>query len=142
LANAKILPEEDCVTFDMQKTLPLPKVPTYIVFYKRQIWLYNLGVVLSKNEKSMCFTWLENEAGRGSQEISSCLSVFIEQHLDHGVKKLELWSDSCGGQNRNIKMVLALKKAMMAHPSLEYIQLNFLVSGHSYLQNERDFAKI
>ena len=35
------------ITFDLQKTLPLPKLSTGVAFYLRQLWLYNLGVHLT-----------------------------------------------------------------------------------------------
>jgi len=37
-------------TFDLQKTLPLPKLSTSISFYLRQVWLYNCGVHLITSE--------------------------------------------------------------------------------------------
>lgn len=31
-------------TFDMQKTQPLPAINTSVAFYKRQLWIYNVGI--------------------------------------------------------------------------------------------------
>lgn len=61
---------------------------------------------------------------------------------DSGVKNLILWSDSCGGQNRNIKLTLMLKALLNDHPTLETIRLRFLESGHSFLPNDTDFGRI
>lgn len=44
LKRANTDEELEVLTFDMEKTLPLPRIPTNIVFYKRQLWLYNLGI--------------------------------------------------------------------------------------------------
>lgn len=54
--------------FDMEKALPLPRIPTNV---KRQLWLYNLGVHTVKKNKGHCYVWLEGEAGRGAQEVGS-----------------------------------------------------------------------
>ncbi|CAH1107451.1 unnamed protein product [Psylliodes chrysocephalus] len=81
-------------------------------------------------------------AGRGAQEVGSCLKKFLEKHLDKNITELRLWSDSCGGQNRNIKMCLMMKFILQHHPSLKMISMKFLESGHSFLPNDSDFSDI
>lgn len=134
--------EFECISYDLEKTLPLPRIPTSIVFYKRQLWLYNAGVHSFKKKQGYCYVWTENQAGRGAQEIGSCLIKFIAKEVENGTKDLVLWSDSCGGQNRNIKMVLILKSCLEAHPTLKTIYMKYLVSGHSFLANDTDFSDI
>ncbi|XP_073956928.1 uncharacterized protein [Choristoneura fumiferana] len=127
---AKDDPSVETITFDLEKTLPLPRIPTNIVFYKRQLWVYNLGIHTGSNDDAHCNVWVEGEAGH------------ILERLDNNVTRLILWSDSCGGQNRNIKLVLMLKAVLNDHPTLVQINMRFLESGHSFLPNDRDFGKI
>lgn len=49
--------------------------------------------------------------------------------------KVICYSDSCGGQNRNIKISMLLKKYLhdlAPEDALEPIEQKYLVSGHSY----------
>lgn len=139
---AKDNPTIETITFDLQKTLPLPRIPTNIVFYKRQLWVYNLGIHTGSDDQAHCNVWVEGEAGRGSQEVGSCLIKHITHRLKDGVETLLLWSDSCGGQNRNIKLTLMLKAVLHDHPTLKEIRHRFLESGHSFLPNDTDFGRI
>lgn len=41
ITNAKDDSSKETLTFDLQKTLPLPRIPTNIVYYKRQIMMCN-----------------------------------------------------------------------------------------------------
>ncbi|CAG9573071.1 unnamed protein product [Danaus chrysippus] len=134
--------ELECLTFDLQKTLPMPKIPTGIIYYKRQLWLYNMGIYSAKTNTSGCFVWIEGMAGKGAQEVGSCLLKYLGEHISEDVEELILWSDSCGGQNRNIKLILMLKAFLHCHPTLKKITQKFLISGHSYLPNDRDFSHI
>lgn len=61
------------ITFDLQKTYPLPKLPTGIVYYKRQLNFHNLRIHVGSSGKGIFNVWIENEAGRGTQEVESCL---------------------------------------------------------------------
>ncbi|CAH1646166.1 unnamed protein product [Spodoptera littoralis] len=135
-------PNVECLTFDLEKTLPLPRIPTNIVFYKRQLWVYNSGIHRASDDKGFCYVWVEGEAGRGAQEVASCLLRFIQNELRENTEHLILWSDSCGGQNRNIKITLMLKTALHSHTTLKTISMRFLEPGHTFLPNDTDFSKI
>ncbi|KAL4713410.1 hypothetical protein ACJJTC_010395 [Scirpophaga incertulas] len=132
----------ECITFDMEKTLPLPRLQTNLIFYKRQLWFYNLGVHSGHTGQSYCYTWVEGVAGRGAQEVGSCLMKHIRENVKPSVKHLILWSDSCGGQNRNIKIILLMKSVLEVNPNLETITFKYLMPGHSYLPNDKDFGDI
>ncbi|CAH0562935.1 unnamed protein product [Brassicogethes aeneus] len=132
----------ETLTYDMEKVLGLPKLPTNIIYYKRQLSIYNEGIYKGSNNESYCFVWKEGIAGRGAQEVGSCLKFMIDKYVAPEVEHLILWSDSCGGQNRNIKIVLFLKTVLESHQSLKSICFKYLVPGHSYLPNDSDFGKI
>ncbi|CAG4933963.1 unnamed protein product [Parnassius apollo] len=108
IALAKTYDHIETLTFDMEKTLPMPRIPTNVVFYKRQLWLYNCDVHPGKTGKGFCYVWVEGKAGTGAQEVGSTLRKHISLNLDSKVKELILWLDSCGSQDRNIKLTLLL----------------------------------
>lgn len=142
MMRAKTDQSFECLTFDMEKTLPLPRIPTSVVFYKRQLWFYNCSVHTGSDNIGHCYVWVEGEAGRGSQEVGSCITNYIKNKLDPKVQHLALWSDCCGGQNRNIKIILMLKVVLNSHPTLKTITFKYLESGHTFLPNDTDFSKI
>ena len=59
-------PNIECLSFDLEKTLPLPRIPTNVIFYKRQLWLYNSGIHSASDDVRHCYVWVEGEAGRGA----------------------------------------------------------------------------
>ena len=58
-------------------------------------------------------------------------------------RKSHAFSDSCGGQNRNIGMVCTLLY-MVASSDFPFTQIDqkFMMSGHSFLPNDRDFSSV
>ena len=58
------------ISFDLQMTLPLPKLTTNVAFYLCQIWLFNLGIHLTCKDRSQPYfqIWTEADGGRGCGE--------------------------------------------------------------------------
>ena len=84
--------------------------------------------------------WNEAIASRGGDEICSCLKHHLEV-LSPQVKKLTCYSDSCFGQNKNFQMVCFWNQQVLQE-RFEQVDHKFLVRGHTYLPNDRDFAHI
>lgn len=88
------------------------------------------------------YVWSEDVASRGGQEIGSCLLKYFEDHLPQEVTQIILYSDSCGGQNRNIKVALLLKYFLAKQDRELTILQKFFFSGHSYNSCDRQFGMI
>ncbi|KAL4713786.1 hypothetical protein ACJJTC_012303 [Scirpophaga incertulas] len=142
LTAAKTDPSIETLTFDLEKTHCLPRLPTSVVYYKRQLNLHNLGIHSGSDGKGYFHIWLEHEAGRGTQEVGSCLKKFISARMKPDRTHLILWADSCGGQNRSIKMVLMLLHILHSHAKLQKITMRFLQPGHTYLPNDSEFGDV
>ena len=87
------------ITFDLQKTLPLPKLSTVMAFYLRQLRVYNFGIHMTSVGKSKAYFSIlsENQTGRGCEEVGSSLLAFVEDTLvgrSENPRHLICWSDS------------------------------------------------
>ncbi|KAJ8884086.1 hypothetical protein PR048_015943 [Dryococelus australis] len=125
------------------------KFPKYKLHYRKndtEQELLNPDTTLSKmydlyKSEGHCYVWVEGEAGRGVQEVGSCLKKRISEQIGP-VKELILWSDSCSSQHRNIKIALIFKTVLKQYPILEKLTMKFLMFGHSLLHNDNDFGDI
>jgi len=125
--------------FDLQKALPTPKISTEDVYYRRQLWVYNLGIHPSLNDPWMSL-WAEHEGGKGSHEITSCILRYL-QTSNPQARHLVAWSDSCGGQNKNFNVV-AFWWYVIELNIMDVIDHKFPVPGHTYMPVDADFARI
>jgi len=130
------------ITFDLQKTLPLPKLSTSVAFYLRQIWLYNVGIHLTCKGRSQPYfsIWTEADGGRGCSEISSSILAFVDCNIPKG-SQLTALSDSCCGQNKNF-FTLTVWQYLVKCEKLKAVDHKFPECGHRYLDSDRDFAHI
>ena len=86
------------------------------------------------------FMWHEAMAKRGSSEIASCLSTFFKRYRTRAHAFVS-YSDGCGGQNKNLTIIGLLSELHIAG-IYEVVDNLYLERGHTFLQNDRDFAII
>ena len=132
------------INFDMQKTLPLPKLSTSVAFYLRQVWLYNLGIhCVSKGDtfgNGFFHLWTEDKGGRGPEEVGSSILSFLQSiHIEND--HLVAWSDSAGGQNKNFFMV-CFWHYLVNQGIFKIIDHKFPEVGHSFMDIDRDFGAV
>jgi len=63
--------------FDLQAVLISPRGEGSQVDYKRGLASYNFTVFKNKSKEGICFFWNETIGKRGSNEIGSCLLLFL-----------------------------------------------------------------
>lgn len=128
------------VSIDMEQVLFVPTLTHSDMFYLSQLSCYNLCINLADNKQSYMCLWHEGIAGRGGNEIASCLLRVLNMDVVNK-KKLIIWSDNCAAQNKN-RMMIFVYSFLISCGIFETIEHKFLVSGHSFLQCDRDFALI
>jgi len=141
IKEAKRDPGTLLFTFDMQKNAPLPRLNTSVVFYKRQLWVYNVGINTCVDRQGYMAVWTETEGKRGANEVCSCIWEFLSSVDISNVQQIKTFSDSCGGQNRN-KTVITFFMWVCDTLGIDSWEHTYLESGHSYLPNDQDFSTI
>ncbi|CAG9833612.1 unnamed protein product [Diabrotica balteata] len=126
------------IAFDLMSTLPTPHLSTGICYYKRQLWTYCLGIHNLSSNLAHMYVWHEAIASRGPQEIGSCIQHYVKNYVN--TSKLIMYSDQCGGQNRNILFGNYIIQNKIS--KVQQIDHKFLVSGHPYLACDRYFGII
>jgi hypothetical protein len=105
------------------------------------MYVLNLGFHNFHNNDIDMYLWDETIASRGSLEVASCCIKHLKNVTTQ--KHVIAYSDSCTGQNRNIKLALTWMKIVQSSENdIEILDHKFLISGHSYLPNDRDFGVI
>ncbi|KAJ8884925.1 hypothetical protein PR048_011121 [Dryococelus australis] len=103
-----------CYMFDLQQCLPSPYSNTLVSFYERFPWTHNLTMHETSIASVTCFMWHETE---GAQLVSLTLEV----------KQVTLYSDTCGGQNKNSHVSAMSLFAMQKNQHLIIVDHKFLV---------------
>lgn len=113
-----------------------------LLYYSRKYAVYCFTVYESITQNGYCYIWGESDGGRASNDIGSCLYNYLKLVDSRGVKKLILYCDSCAGQNKNKTILSILRYFLSKSINLETIQINYLLSGHTYMPVDSMHATI
>lgn len=138
------VPDSKTLCFDLQQIQPLPKSPIQEAYYSRQIGLYCLCIVGIDGKNPSFYLWTEDQAGKGSIEVSSALLQHLESlELPNNITTIRLFCDGCGAQNKNNFVLHTLMHFLLKTKSkVETIQITFPVRGHSFLPADRVFGQV
>lgn len=140
--------DEFMCSMDREQVISLSYLTHGQMFYLRQLSCYNLCVHVGDNNKGLMFLWHEGMRGRGGNELASCLFKALSNPEVMKKGKLTVWSDKCIRQNKNKVLFVCICCFVFLWIYLtitgKYDEINhkFLVSGHSFLSCDRDFAQI
>lgn len=131
----------EVLSFDYEQNLPLPLVPSGSVFYSRQLWMYNFCIHSGTTGISHFYMYDETLARRGPSEVVSFLHHYLDHYLSPDVRKLYLFSDNCGGQNKN-KTMMQFLYTLTRSGYFDKVVHKFPEPGHSFLPCDRCFGLI
>ena len=118
--------------FDKQAVLQSPKLYDKQIYYKRKLNTYNETAYDVRTKVGRCWIWHESEGGRGSNEIATCLFRNIKQYPN--ATHITMFSDTCGGENRNSQMSTMCMHAVQQMPNLEVLEQKYFEPGHSEME--------
>ena len=127
--------------FDLQEVLLTPKGFASSFYYKRRLNNYNFTIYNLGNSDGRSFLWNETIAGRGSNEIASCVYHFIKEHAGKGTKSFIFYSDNCFSQNKNRNYITMLWYSLKKF-NLSSIEHKYLEKGHTFNENDSIHAAI
>ena len=129
------------ITFDLEAVLYTPYTDVSLLYYKRKLAIYNFTIYEQDSKDGYCFLWPESEGKRGADEIATCLLAYIRS-LPATIHHIKSFSDTCGGQNRNVHVAAAMLYAVRSIDHLHTIDLKFMESGHSSMEVDSMHAAI
>lgn len=127
--------------FDFMMCVQLPDIPVQDIFYYRQLTVNMFCITNLKDNSSKLYVYHEGICHKGPNEVTSFIHEYVNTELNDRVKTLFLFSDNCGGQNKN-HTIVRYCNALVENARFEEVQQYYPVRGHSFLPCDRAFGII
>lgn len=134
--------DSEAICFDFMKNLPVPNITTNDTYYRRQFSFYMFNVHILSSGESIFFTYDQTIAKKGSDDVVSMMYFFFANILSDYVRHVELFCDSCAGQNKNYTVIRFLHLLIHKVGRFESVHITFPVRGHSYMECDKNMGNI
>lgn len=135
--NPKIL----SLSFDYMQNLTVPLIPVQETYYLCQVNINVFCIHNNKKNNAKIYLYHEGQGRKGPNEVCSFLMDYLDNEISDEVEELHIYSDNCGGQNKN-HALSRLLCALTDTGRFKEIKHYYPVKGHSYLPCDRDFSLI
>nr|CAH7745929.1 unnamed protein product [Callosobruchus chinensis] len=126
--------EKICIyTVDLQAVLLCPILQATAIYFKTKLKVHNWTFFNLNDKDVSCFLWHEANGGLESNVFCSIMRRFLLSEIQkQNPKKIILWSDGCGYQNRNTKLSNCLLELSMEQNIT--IEQKYLEVGHTQME--------
>ena len=122
----------EAVCFDYQKNLPFKYLHTRCVLFRTAFFLL-VQHPSSIVGQGTCFYCYDKRVGKkGSDDVCSMLFDCFSKHFTRDVKHLNLFCDSCAGQNKNWTGLRFMHYLVHMAKRFRTITMTFPIRGHLY----------
>ncbi|EGZ20011.1 hypothetical protein PHYSODRAFT_492739 [Phytophthora sojae] len=129
---------------DFSQNLTVPSVSSTPCqwYFCSLMAVYVFGIFYENEQFQTNYVYDETVSGKGSDQINAMLHHFIKTVVvPIGKKKLVVYADNCGGQNKN-NLVIKFLLAQVHMGVLERVDYKFFVKGHTKNSCDRGFGHI
>ena len=101
-------------------------------YYKRNFSTYNLTLSVLTSQDTYCYVWDQTVAGRGSNEVASCLKKYLNDHVKGtAIEEVTFICDNCSSQNKNRMQNEMISVSVIEIPNLKAMSFVFQEKGHT-----------
>lgn len=113
-----------------------------MMFIQRQLTVIMFNIHVLSAGDSYFYGCDETVAGKGADGVAFFLFDFVMYKLEPAVTELDIFCDSCAGQNKNWT-IFGMAHYLVHHVKrLVKVNMVFPIRGHSYLECDRNMANV
>ena len=127
-------------TMDKQAVKLSPDINASAIYFKTRLQVHNFTVYNLVSHHCTNYWWDETESDLSASSFASCDIQHLQTHCLSDTLPIILFSDGCGGQNRNYFLSNALPNFSIKNNKI--IEQKWLEKGHTQMECDSAHAKI
>jgi hypothetical protein len=120
------------ISMDYGQSIDVPHTADQLggTFYLQMRHFHLFGVCADLDNRRMFYTYDEREAGKGANEVISCLHHFLATRTIR-TPHIRIHADNCGGQNKNTYVMWYLLW-LAATGRVKRVEFKCMIKGHTH----------